>query len=288
MTGIINVLKPPGMTSHDVVAFVRRTLGEKKAGHAGTLDPAAAGVLPVFLGQATRIIEYTTDCSKSYRAELTFGYETDTGDDTGEVLRSAPYPGIAAEQIETVLASFAGTSRQIPPMYSAVKVAGRKMYELARAGMTVEREARTIFIDSIQLIKITEAGILFDVTCSKGTYIRSLCMDIGQKLGYPAVMSFLVRTRVGNFTLADAVLLEQIAEQKEAVILPLDYALGHMPQITLNSETAKRLQNGQAVETGGSPAGLFRIYDHSNRLVGIGRQQPDSVYLTPVKVLNLG
>jgi tRNA pseudouridine55 synthase len=197
--GIINVLKPPGMTSHDVVAFIRRLYGEKRVGHAGTLDPAAAGVLPIFIGRATRLLEYSADGEKSYRAEISWGYETDTGDDTGKIIFSAPCVVPDFDQLNEILHSFVGTSEQIPPMYSAVKIGGKKLYELARQGIAIDRPARTIEIRSIALKKLTDKKAIFDVTCSKGTYIRALCTDIGRKAGCPAVMSFLVRTRVGLF-----------------------------------------------------------------------------------------
>lgn len=180
-SGLINVLKPPGMTSHDVVSFIRRTYHLKRVGHAGTLDPAASGVLPVALGSATRLLEYMTDTDKSYRVELTIGYETDTGDDTGAILNNAVCVMPVKTEIEKVLSSFIGTIEQIPPMYSAIKIQGKKLYELARAGITVERQPRIITIHNITLLHIDDTRILFDVTCSKGTYIRSLCSDIGKK-----------------------------------------------------------------------------------------------------------
>jgi tRNA pseudouridine55 synthase len=285
--GIINLLKPPGMTSHDVVSFVRKAYGLKRVGHAGTLDPAAAGVLPVFLGQATRLIEYTTDTDKSYRVELTFGYETDTGDDTGKVIKSAPpYTMPNSNQVEDVLQSFVGTIEQIPPMYSAIKVDGKKMYELARAGITVERQPRTVIIHNISMIKLISNGILFDVTCSKGTYMRSLCTDIGEKLGCLAVMSFLVRTRVGQFSLLDAWTIEEVMDNQEKAVLFLDCAVEHMPKVILQSEKAQAFKHGQIIASDGSGQGTVRVYDANQCLIGIGQQAQGSTLITPIKVLS--
>ena len=182
-TGIINVLKPPGMTSHDVVAVIRKIYRQKRVGHAGTLDPAAAGVLPVFVGPATRLIEYTTDTRKSYRVELTFGYETDTGDDTGNVTAisdTCSLPSVG--QITHILPEFIGDIEQVPPMHSAIKHHGTRLYELARQGISVERVSRTITIDDIRIIHASGPRLLFDVQgCSKGTYIRTLSAAISAK-----------------------------------------------------------------------------------------------------------
>jgi len=286
--GIINVLKPPGMTSHDVVSFIRRTYGLKRVGHAGTLDPAAAGVLPVFLGSATRLIEYTTDTDKTYRVEMTFGFSTDTGDDTGVTILQTPagtFPD--PEQIGPVIASFAGTIEQIPPMHSAIKIDGVKMYELARKGIIVDRPSRTVFISSINLIKIAPPAVLFDVTCSKGTYIRSLCVDIGNKIGCPAVMSFLVRTRVGDFTLTAAKTLEEIAAARESVLLPPDSAIGHLPAAILPDREVKALTTGQAIRYDAPQSELLlRIYNEQGGFIGIGQTPPGTGRLLPVKMLS--
>jgi tRNA pseudouridine55 synthase len=279
--GIVNVLKPPGMTSHDVVSFIRRTYGLKKVGHAGTLDPAAAGVLPVFLGKATRLIEYAMHEDKSYRVELTLGYETDTGDDTGRTLKNAPYVMPERAQIESVLASFIGSIEQVPPMYSAIKVDGKKLYELARSGLSIEVKPRTVTIYAIKLLKVSAGGFLFDVVCSKGTYIRSLCIDIGHKLGILAVMSFLVRTRAGQFTLPEAHTLEEIAAHNEDLLLSFDAALQHMPSVTLSDYQAKKFCCGQNISCQ-EKEGIYRVYSLSGELIGIGRA---AAGLTPIKVL---
>lgn len=285
--GILNLLKPPGMTSHDAVSFIRRTYGLKRVGHAGTLDPAAAGVLPVFLGQATRFIEYSTDTDKSYRVELTFGYQTDTGDDTGRVINTCSGNMPEQEKIYTALQSFVGTIDQLPPMYSAIKIQGKKLYELARDGITVERQPRAVTIYNITVVKFTQNGILFDVTCSKGTYIRSLCMDIGEKLGCPAVMSFLVRTRVGRFLLSDAKTIEEVTTNRDNVLLPPDKALEHLPAIILPPDKTQAFQHGRSISYEGASCGLARIYDQQSHLIGVGQYSINSSVLTPVKVLSL-
>ncbi len=287
MNGIINILKPPGMTSHDAVSYIRRVFAMKKVGHAGTLDPAAAGVLPVFLGSATRLIEYSTEAAKSYRVEVTFGFETDTGDDTGKVTQTGPCELPARQRLEEVLATFIGAITQIPPVYSAIKVDGKKLYELARAGIAVEPKARQVHIHDIRILEVRRSTLLLDVDCSKGTYIRSLCQDIGRKLGCPAVMSFLVRTKVGDFTLEQAVSIEEISNKKEAIVLPLDFAVAHFPLVKLSPSECKDLQQGKAVFTQTCPSSLVRLYDTQERLVGIGQYDSTSSLLKPVKILSL-
>ncbi|MCC5464436.1 tRNA pseudouridine(55) synthase TruB [Pelosinus baikalensis] len=289
-SGLINVLKPPGMTSHDVVSFIRRTYHLKRVGHAGTLDPAASGVLPVALGSATRLLEYMTDTDKSYRVELTIGYETDTGDDTGTILNNAVCAMPVKSEIEKVLSSFIGTIEQIPPMYSAIKIQGKKLYELARAGITVERQPRIITIHNITLLHIDDTRILFDVTCSKGTYIRSLCSDIGQKINCPVVMSFLVRTRVGDFSLENSFTLQEIESNSPIALLPLDYALGYMPKVILTPEIVQAFQYGQSIINSTltvSKQTFLRIYDQEHSFIGIGQINTDAAVITPIKVIKL-
>ncbi|MCX7779320.1 MAG: tRNA pseudouridine(55) synthase TruB [Negativicutes bacterium] len=271
--GIINVLKPPGMTSHDVVSFIRRRFSLKRVGHAGTLDPAAAGVLPVFLGHATRLIEYQTEADKSYRAEITLGYATDSGDDTGSIIRQSAFamPDIAT--ITQTLNSFLGVINQIPPMHSAIKVEGKKLYELARAGLTIERRPRMVVIREIKIAAVDEQRILFDVTCSKGTYIRTLCSDIGDKLGIPAVMSFLVRTRVGPFRLSQSLSLEEISYLGENALLPADLAVSHLPTLTFSDADCLALAQGKTVPLTdylpAEPNIPVRIYNPAGCLIGL-------------------
>jgi len=285
--GIINVLKPPGMTSHDVVAFIRRQFGVKRVGHAGTLDPAAAGVLPVYIGHATRLIEYAANFDKSYRVELTVGRETDTGDDMGKLIRSAPCNLPKSDQLLHILQSFKGDSMQIPPMYSAVKIDGKKLYEYAREGIVVDRKPRAITIFDISLLNQTDTVFLFDVTCSKGTYIRTLCSDIGKKLNCPVVMSFLVRTRVGCFDLSNAQTLEEIVANGDKLLLPIDSAINFMPAILLNETQAKAFSYGQQINVPGPADSPVRFYDSESHLLGIAQRMDKDPYYQPLKVLNI-
>jgi tRNA pseudouridine55 synthase len=276
------------MTSHDVVSYLRRLFGIKKIGHAGTLDPAAAGVLPIFLGAATRFIEYTADADKSYRVEINFGYATDTGDTTGkEISRHVgPLPDMAS--VIKVLPSFVGNIEQIPPMYSAIKLNGKKLYELAREGLTVDRKPRQITIHGINVIKTLPKGLLFDVTCSKGTYIRTLCSDIGDRIGCPAVMSFLVRTRVGPFTLQDSMTVEEVAANKDGAVFNIDTALGHLPTQSLTARQVHMLTNGRAViiDDPHLKTSLVRLYDVDNQFIGVGRLIAEGdKQISPVKIL---
>ena len=215
MDGIINVYKEKGFTSHDVVAKLRGILRMKKIGHTGTLDPAAEGVLPVCLGKGTRLCDMLTDKTKTYRAVLLLGKETDTQDTTGAV--QAEYPvHVTEEEVREAILSFLGDYMQIPPMYSALKVNGKKLYELARQGKEVEREARPVQILDIQIESIELPRVTFSVSCSKGTYIRTLCYDIGRRLGCGGCMESLLRTRVDCFVLEDSLTLSQIEKLRDA------------------------------------------------------------------------
>jgi tRNA pseudouridine55 synthase len=222
MDGFLNILKPPGMSSHDVIGAVRKVLHMKRVGHAGTLDPAAAGVLPIAVGQAARLIEYLELADKTYRAELTFGFATDSGDDTGKITEEvADFTMPSQQAIEHALLGFTGKIRQTPPAHSAIKIGGKRACDLLREGKEVEIPSREVTIHALDLVAYhpEEKKILLDVQCSKGTYIRSLCLDIGAALGLPATMSFLVRSRVGDFALADALTLEELSEAGERAIL---------------------------------------------------------------------
>lgn len=286
-SGFINVLKPAGMTSHDVVSFIRRTYGLKKVGHAGTLDPAAAGVLPIALGSATRLIEYITDADKGYRAELTFGYKTDSGDDMGEVIEQINNFKIPSQQeIDTVLKQFIGRIQQVPPMYSAIKVNGQKLYELARQGKSIEVPTRLVEISTIKMINNSGEKLLFDVTCSKGTYIRTLCMDIGAKLNLPATMSFLIRTRVGKFTLQEAVTLEEIAADPQKALQNVHSVLNFMPKVILTKEHSLAFSHGQIIKIEHLiKNSVIAVYNENENLIGIGSNVGQSL-LKPVKVFN--
>lgn len=247
MDGFLNVLKPPGMTSHDVVNEVRRIVGVRRVGHTGTLDPDVPGVLVVGIGQAVRLNEYLLDADKAYRCEITFGIATETGDATGEVTARQPAPGLAQGAVEGALRAFVGTYEQIPPMVSAVKVGGRRLYELARRGADVPREPRRVTIHALTLVSFSPGEYpraLFDVFCSKGTYVRALCEDIGRRLGVPAHMSYLVRTRSGPFRLEAARPLQEIAADVRRCLLPLTAALPDLPRLRLSAERAALVGRG--------------------------------------------
>jgi len=248
MDGVLNLLKPPGMTSHDVVAFVRRTLGEKRVGHTGTLDPGVAGVLPVCIGRATRLAEYIAGSDKAYRAEITFGVTTSTQDSFGEVLAEVEASHLTRGDVAYALTRFHGPIDQVPPMVSAVKVEGRRLYELAREGVEVERAARRVTIHKLQLLDFRPGPrpvAYVDVVCSKGTYVRTLAHDLGQHLKVGAHLSYLVRTRSGGFTLAEAATLEELAAG-QARLLPPAAALGDMPRLVISGAAAARLRHGVA------------------------------------------
>ena len=285
MDGFINVLKPTGMSSHDVVDVVRRIFHQKRVGHAGTLDPAAAGILPVALGRAARLVEYLEGVDKSYRAEIAFGYATDTGDVYGEVTECAEHPVLpSAEAIEAVLAHFRGCITQRPPVYSAIKVGGKRAADLVRQGRAVEIPTRTVTIHRLELLHIDaeRRRIRIDVDCSKGTYIRSLCADIGASLHLPATMRFLLRSRVGAFTLADAYTPEELAEAGENAVCAADRTLS-LPCYELAQQRVKAFYSGlSTTERSPLAAGLYRVYA-AGVFLGIGRYDADAQEMYPEK-----
>lgn len=280
--GIINVFKPPGMTSHDVVSRIRQIYHTKKAGHSGTLDPDAAGVLPVFTGNATRLLEYAAEGSKCYRAEGIFGIRTDTGDDSGNVLEQKPVPNITPELMEQCLTAFRGRILQVPPMYSALKVNGKKLYEYARQGIELERTARPVEIFRLELVRLAPPYFCLDVECSKGTYIRTLLEDIAAALGTCACMTFLLRTRVGAYRIEDAHVLEEIAAQPDRVLLPMETAIAGMQTLSVNELQAFRITSGVRTTMRGTPAGLYSLYCQE-RFLGI--VQAEEEMIKPLKIL---
>ncbi len=269
--GIINVLKPCGMTSHDVISFMRRVLNTKKIGHSGTLDPDAAGVLPVFAGTATRLLEYALEDSKRYRAEITFGVKTDTGDDSGAVMQTSELPTCSAEEFAAVLQEFTGVQKQLPPMYSALKLNGQPLYKLARKGIEVEREAREIFISRLELISFNPQKAVLDVECSKGTYIRTLLEDICARLGVCGTMSFLLRTSAGGFKIEDAVTLQELEAEPLRYLLPEETAVMHLTEAVLTERQAWRITQGVATSMAGMADGLYRLKGRSGEFYGIGK-----------------
>lgn len=251
MNGVINVYKEKGYTSHDVVAKLRGILRQKKIGHTGTLDPQAEGVLPVCLGTATKLCDMLTDKTKEYTAKMQLGVTTDTLDLTGSILSTGEVTCTESEVLE-VMNRFVGKSEQIPPMYSALKVNGKKLYELAREGKEVERKPRPIEIFSLKVCEIAFPYVTFSVHCSKGTYIRSLCHDMGQALGCGAAMAELVRTRVDRFALADALTLSEIERLRDegkllSKIVPVDSVFSHLAHVVVKNECRRLIDNGNAV-----------------------------------------
>ena len=287
VSGFLNILKPPGMSSHDVVGYVRRVLHTKKVGHAGTLDPAAAGVLPVAVGTATRLIEYLEITDKTYRAEIKLGIATDSGDDTGKILTSQlDWSDFDMSTLEQVLQKFTGKIRQTPPAHSAIKINGQKACDLLRAGKDVEVPSREVTIYRLELLAHSHDMLLIDCDCSKGTYIRSLCQDIGEALGVPATMAFLLRRRVGDFTAEAALTLEELAEAREQALLPADKYLSSMQRFDLNPKREKAFCNGlsSTVKNFTAQTQSLRVYADGH-FIGVGRYDKEREELLPVKVL---
>lgn len=245
--GVVNILKPAGMTSHDVVAKVRKIYQTKKVGHTGTLDPEAVGVLPVCVGQATRLVEYLTEKDKRYRVLLKFGRETDTQDATGNVIKETEICTLTREAFAELLDQFVGDIEQIPPMYSAVKKDGQPLYKLARQGISVEVAPRRVTIHEIKLLMYNGESAMLDVHCGKGTYIRTLCQDIGRAAKSSAYMEYLLRTQSGQFKMEDSITLEQLEqmEDPQKALLPLNEALDGLSELTVeDEEQRKKLNNG--------------------------------------------
>ena len=270
MDGIFNVIKPPGMTSHDVVAFLRRALHTKKIGHGGTLDPDAAGVLPVFAGVTTRLLEFAVEGKKQYIAEFTLGKRTDTGDDSGAVVEEKPVPALTEGELRKTLNSFLGIQQQLPPMYSALKVNGKKLYELARKGVEVERQPRQIEIYQLELLHFADNRFTVVVDCSKGTYIRVLGEDIAAALGSCGTMSFLLRTRVGSYTLADAYTLQEIADNPEGCSAEPITAVAELPKLKLTGKQAARITNGVRTTIAGTCDGRYVLIGPGDEFLGLG------------------
>lgn len=304
--GILNINKPEGWTSQDVVAKLRGRLHIRRVGHTGTLDPMATGVLPVCFGKATRIIEYYDDDFKTYEAEMKLGMVTDTLDITGTVLETKPVD-VSEEDVIQAICSFRGWITQIPPKYSALKVNGKPLYKYAREGVEVEIKSREIYVADIQPMEVNlgENWILFQVTCSKGTYIRTICDDIGKKLGCGGTMTALQRTKSGCFRVEDArtlpEILEMTDEELERCVIPMDETLVHLGKIELKSmESVPFYYNGREIDTGyvnvialpavpealqeGSRLGdKYRVYDPEGKFLGISTLRENTLY--PEKVI---
>jgi len=273
--GIIVIDKPEGWTSMDVCAKLRGMYREKRIGHAGTLDPMATGVLPVFIGRATRAVEFASEGEKEYVAGLKLGLVTNTQDTTGEVLEQRPVD-LTAEQLEAALAPFRGEIEQIPPMYSAIKVNGKKLYELARKGKEVERKPRPVTIHSLTLEgQTTPDEFIIRVRCSKGTYVRTLCHDIGQALGCGGCMSSLRRTMAAGFTLEQAVTLDTVQDSPDrcALLLGVDAYFSKYPTLTVDLSNEKKLRNGMTLVMPALTPGQYRVYGGDGSFLALCRAE---------------
>lgn len=281
INGIVNIYKEKGYTSHDVVAVLRKVVGQKKIGHTGTLDPDATGVLPVCLGRATKVCELLTDHDKTYEALLLLGKTTDTQDISGEVLEEKDPGDLTEEEVRSCIESFIGAYDQVPPMYSALKVNGKKLYELAREGKTVERKSRRVQIHGIRIVEMNLPHVRMEVDCSKGTYIRTLCHDIGEKLQVGGCMEELERTKVGRFLKKDAVTLDEVRQKMEQgegteLFTPLDQIFAELPAVTVTDAKAWMSYNGNDLPerfllekeewTDGQEV---RVYDSRKNFIGL-------------------
>lgn len=276
MNGILLIDKPSGWTSSDVVAKLRGMLHERRIGHSGTLDPMATGLLVVFVGRATRAVEFAEAQEKQYLAGLRLGLVTDTQDTTGNRI-GGEFRQISDEELERVLSHFRGEIQQIPPMYSAIKVGGKKLYEIARRGGEVERKPRTVTISELELLGREGDDFSLRVNCSKGTYVRTLCHDVGQALGCGGCMSSLRRTRAGSFSLADAYTLEEVqsaADQRraETLFLPIDTLFSAYPAICIGEKEETRIRNGNPV-SGSGEDGVYRLYGSEGDFLALARQE---------------
>jgi len=271
--GFINLLKPPGPTSQEAVTLVRRILGAAKGGHAGTLDPMAAGVLVICLGRATRLAEYAGGGVKTYRAEITFGLTTDTLDAEGQVTAEVDASGVGEEALREALAGLTGALTQVPPAYSAVHVGGRRAYRHALSGAAVAPEPRAVQVHRLDLLEFLPGErprALVEVECSRGTYVRSLALQIAERMGTVGYLSFLLRTRAGEFGIAQALTPDEVGDEVAAgrdPVLPLDWPLGGLPRLDLDEAQARRVMHGSAVEAPGE--GTVRLY-WQNEMIAVG------------------
>ena len=287
-SGILVVDKTAGVTSFDVVAAVRGVLGVRRVGHGGTLDPDAVGVLPILIGEATKLTPYLVDQDKEYVAIVRWGVTTDTHDLSGRVVATAPVPDLTRETVERACAEFRGRITQTPPMYSAVHHEGRRLYELAREGVEVERAPREVTVHAITVEAVTPATATLRIVCGKGTYVRTLAADLGDRLGCGGAVESLQRTRVGSFTLADAVSAREIraggAAALWARVRPADAALEGWPAVTLDDTETAAFLHGQAVGAAGDVAGFVRVYAAGGRFIGVGERRGAAVH--PARIVH--
>lgn len=297
MNGILNIYKEAGYTSHDVVAIIRKILDCQKVGHTGTLDPQATGVLPICIGKATKVVDFLTSFDKHYETELTLGITTTTDDSTGDIIETKQVD-FDKNKITDVINSFKGESYQIPPMYSAIKVNGKRLYTLAREGKVIARQPRKINIYDIEIKEFIEPNkVKIYVHCSKGTYIRSLCFDIGKKLGCGAYMSFLLRTKVNCFSIKDSIKLDELKSYKQnneldKVLIKIDYILKDFPKLYVKQSLTDNLYNGNIIYEIQNQIltenQFVLVYDYKQNLVGIYKTFYDNdkgLYIKPSKML---
>lgn len=269
--GFINLNKPSGMTSHDAVNHVRRIFSTRKVGHAGTLDPAASGVLPIAINRATKFIEYLADCDKSYRAEVLFGVATDSGDLEGKVIsRADDFNMPTADELNAALKSFVGEIEQTPPKFSAIKIHGRKAYDLARKDIAFEMPSRRVKVYQLELINLSDDTATIDIDCGKGTYIRSLAIDLGERLNLPATLKSLTRLRVGDFKLNNALTLDDIKNIGADCLLPIEGCLNHLPRFELDERRIKAFLNGLPTNVKADDVKALRICA-GEKFLGVGR-----------------
>jgi tRNA pseudouridine55 synthase len=290
INGIFNINKATGMTSHDVVAKIRKHLKQKRVGHAGTLDPMAGGVLPICVGQATRVAEYLSESGKAYQAEIIFGTATDTYDAEGTITATASTADLTLAFIEETLEHFRGPQMQYPPRYSAIKIQGLPAYKRARTGEEIVLEPRPIVIYELEILDWIPSRLTLAIECSKGTYIRSLAHDLGIRLGCYAYLGALVRTRSGPFTLSESITLEQLADAVETnsvqqYLYPVDKALEQYPAITLDAETVERVKHGNTFNKPvANNTGLARVYDTDGDFIAIAEWNEEQKAWQPKKV----
>lgn len=293
-SGILVIEKGAGISSFQAVAHLRRLLRAHKVGHGGTLDPEATGVLPILVNEATKLTPHLADHDKEYLATVRLGVVTNTQDLTGAVLRTSPVPALTAEDIRSALTPFVGTIRQIPPMFSAIHHGGQRLYELARRGVEVEREPREVSIHALVLESVALPSFTLRIECGRGTYVRTLCSDLGEALGTGAAMEKLVRTRVGPYTLEDALPWDRVREARDGALfwdrlLPSDSALGHLPAVGLAPADGEALLHGRTVPLPAASSGargLVRLYAADGEFLGVGQVVTGGVQVKPERILH--
>jgi tRNA pseudouridine55 synthase len=292
-SGILVVDKPVGATSFDMVALLRRRLGVRRIGHAGTLDPAAAGVLPLLIGEATKLVPYLADEDKEYVATIRFGVTTDTQDLVGRVLSTAAVPPLSREGLTAAVRPFVGRIRQVPPMFSALHHRGRRLYELAREGVEVEREPREVLVHEIAVLEVTEATATLRIVCGRGTYVRTLAADLGAALGCGGAVEHLARTRVGAFDRASALTADEVAAATSpglwSRVLPPEAAVGHLRALRVGGVAASAFVHGQAIDLAwpaDPPVGWLRVHDESGTMLGVGELSGGGRKLKPSRILH--